>query len=241
MTSETILLDENKITLYAKWETIKYRITITSNDESLGYVNITELKTIPFGSQILTNNRLLTILNNEIVANVIIRYGYNVTFTGWTVDDSKLSVSTVEGDMAIQANFTIAPKTVYIYLVVDTKDTFGMRLEGVPKLETPLNFSTTFGKNLYEQISEPTLNGYTFCGWYLDKNYTKKLQTDTIVDMEEQMTLYAKWEQIIEPINATEIIIYVSLGVLAVGVIVTVVIILRKQKEKDNFNMGNKQ
>jgi len=89
-------------------------------------------------------------------------------------------------------------------------------------------------------VSEPSLSGYTFCGWYLDKQYSKKLQTDTVVDVEEQMMLYAKWEQIIEPINVTEILIYVGVGVVAVGIIVSVVVILRKQKQKDHFDMGNK-
>ncbi len=240
VTSETILLDETKTTLYAKWETIKYTITFTSNDLDLGYVNVEELKLIPFGSQILANSRWLTILDNQISANVNIRYGYNITFTGWTIENTSISASMVEGDVTIKANFSISPKTVYIYLVVDTKDTFGMKLEGTPTISTPLNFSTAFNTNLYDLVSEPSLSGYTFCGWYLDKQYTKKLQTDTKVDVEEQMMLYAKWEQIIEPINISEILIYVGVGVVAIGILTTVVIILRKQKEKDHFDMGNK-
>ena len=87
-------------------------------------------------------------MDNKITENVNIRYGYNITFTGWTYENRKISVTTVEGDMAIRANFEIAPKTVFIYLILDTKDTFGQSGEQRQLME----FYGLTDKKIYEKI-----------------------------------------------------------------------------------------
>lgn len=48
-------------------------------------------------------------------------------------------------------------------------------------------------KLLADTSNKKTVN-YNFLGWYLEKNYTTKVEATTIVKTNENVNLYAKWE-----------------------------------------------
>ncbi len=45
----------------------------------------------------------------------------------------------------------------------------------------------------YGTLPAPTLEGYEFSGWYLDKDYTQAVTESTLMTLTEDHTLYAKW------------------------------------------------
>lgn len=46
----------------------------------------------------------------------------------------------------------------------------------------------------YGELPTPTLEGYNFLGWFTDTEYTDEIKADTKVDLNKNITLYAKWE-----------------------------------------------
>ena len=50
-------------------------------------------------------------------------------------------------------------------------------------------------KLLADTTNKKTIN-YNFLGWYLEKNYTTKVEDATIVKTNENVDLYAKWEEV---------------------------------------------
>ena len=58
-----------------------------------------------------------------------------------------------------------------------------------------LNYIYEYG-NILTKMPTPQKEGYSFKGWYLDKNYKNKLLEMPIPQFEtNEVTLYAKWEE----------------------------------------------
>lgn len=73
----------------------------------------------------------------------------------------------------------------------DCTVTFDQNYDGAPTAQTK-----TVGKGM--EVSEPTAptrEGYTFKGWYKDKDGTQEQEYDFSTPVTESFTLYAKWEQ----------------------------------------------
>lgn len=51
----------------------------------------------------------------------------------------------------------------------------------------------TYGE-LYKNLLIPERKGYVFLGWYLDESFQKEVTSDTIVSIDSNHSLYAKWE-----------------------------------------------
>ena len=47
------------------------------------------------------------------------------------------------------------------------------------------------------ELPIPTKENYLFDGWYMDQNWEKKITPDSILDISENITLYAKWDIIL--------------------------------------------
>ena len=112
------------------------------------------------------------------------------TFDGWYKDgdskDSKYDFSTpVSGNLHLYANWI--PETYVIKFDVN-----GHGLDTAPGDIKDVAYSSTFKKP-----ADPTETGYTFIGWYTDKDCTdgNKFDFDAPVTSDTyEITLYAKWE-----------------------------------------------
>ncbi len=59
---------------------------------------------------------------------------------------------------------------------------------------TPVESQVKMYGDLVDEPEEPTREGYTFAGWYLDENCTREwIMEESLVS--EPMTLYARWEK----------------------------------------------
>ncbi|WP_041138826.1 InlB B-repeat-containing protein [Beduini massiliensis] len=150
-------------TLYAKWTINTYRIYFESN----GGTVIAPLNDVAFG----------TLLSQPTPPT---REGH--TFAGWYTDEQL----TKSWDFA--ADTVTGNTTLYAKWILNTYDVYFESNGGTAI--TPLS-DVAFG-TLLSQPTLPTREGYTFAGWYTDKQLTKpwdfaadKVTADT--------TLYAKW------------------------------------------------
>jgi len=225
--------------IYAKWEINLFEISIVSNDEELGTVTKETLTNIPYGTKVSVTNNTIKIGFNYVSARVGYIYGYIIRFVNWTINNNNVENNmTVEDNFSIQANFTRQAKNIIITFNANTKDNYGQNLDGSPKLDEIskiIPFATTFG-----DLPTPTLEGYTFDGWYYDNQYSKKVKDTDSIDTIENLTLYAKWVKIVEPFNISEVLIYSGIGVVVVAIVVVAIVLLRKEKnkEKDTFDLG---
>ena len=81
---------------------------------------------------------------------------------------------------------------------IECKVTFDQNYEGAP---TPKEKNVGKGTAVSEP-STPTREGYTFEGWYTDRQFTNKYDFATLVT--EDITLYAKWEKTGPDITVTK-------------------------------------
>ena len=110
------------------------------------------------------------------------------------IDDKMVDIYTNEPLLANSVDFFIATTidSDYTKNFLNTKtvyfETYGGFIEGGMKYYDSKTFSIA-NKNFPFQ---PTKNGYQFEGWYSDEYYVKEISS--FDDLEDGMTLYAKWE-----------------------------------------------
>lgn len=57
--------------------------------------------------------------------------------------------------------------------------------------------------SIYGALPTPTRDGYSFLGWYTDTAYTTEVTSNSFVNIFEDQTLYAKWEEVGLPTKVT--------------------------------------
>lgn len=125
----------------------------------------------------------------DITETIPTKLGY--AFGGWlaqTEDGTKIGVVSAGGRFSwmYTSNITFnAQWTVVDYTV--TLDPVGGSVS-----ETTLTKS--YGGK-YGNLPTPVRSGYVFDGWYLDKDYTEPVNSETILTTAGDHTLYAKWSQ----------------------------------------------
>ncbi|MBQ6979472.1 MAG: InlB B-repeat-containing protein, partial [Clostridia bacterium] len=126
------------ITLYAKWEPVKYNITYVLNGGNNG------------------NNPAQYTVEQKVELKDASKTGY--TFVGWFTDELFTSVTVEEislgshGEIVLYANYSINQYTISF-------ETNG----GTTIADITQNYATTVNAP-----SDPAKNGYTFSGWYFD-------------------------------------------------------------------------
>lgn len=167
-------------TYYAKWTPNKYNVSYNGNGNTSGKMsNQTNLK---YGT-------IYSLNTNKYVKN-----GY--VFVGWNTKKDGSGTSYDDNDIILNLT-TTNKKTIYLYAQWK-------------KPEFNINYVLDGGVNpnnaIYKYSSESTYNlptpnkdGYIFEGWYLDSNFTTKLNS-IIVGSTGDKTLYAKWKKIEEQI-----------------------------------------
>ncbi len=158
-----------EITLYAKWEPIKYKITYSLGDNGVNSENNPDIYTYGVGVESL---------------DAPTRNGYD--FVGWYKDSSYKtqidSISTTTyGAITIYAKWTAATYNIY----------YEVGEGAVNNSKNPTSY--TFGKAI-RVLYEPTRDGFTFDGWYTDETYTTKFSSSIITAKTYgDFTFWAKW------------------------------------------------
>jgi len=161
------------ITIYAKWEAIRYTVTFNSN-EGIG--------TAP-ASQTVDALSSITLPNG----NGLSKTGYS--FNGWSLSDSGTSAYdvgdsfTVEGDITLFAVWDILPYTVNFY----SNGGSAVQRQNV-----------TYGSRAVKP-ADPARNGYKFVGWYVDTRLMEEYDFSSSVI--GNVVLYAKWDSLVNGIR----------------------------------------
>ena len=164
------------ITLYAKWTVNTYTVTVNNDNGT------PPTKTSPA-------------YNTKVEVDVPEKAGY--AFIGWIADpssvipvlntDGKYEFTMPAHDVTLTANWSTNAYTV-------TFDGNGHDLD-VVKVSVAYNTPV-------EKPATPTTLGYTFGGWYTDKDCTTAFDFDTPITADT--TLYAKWTKNAEPVKPSE-------------------------------------
>ena len=164
------------ITLYAKWTVNTYTVTVDNDNGT------PPTKTYPA-------------YNTKVEVDIPEKAGY--AFIGWIVDpssvipvlntDGKYEFTMPARDVTLTANWSTNAYTV-------TFDGNGHDLD-VVKVSVAYNTPV-------EKPATPTTLGYTFGGWYTDKDCTTAFDFDTPITAD--ITLYAKWTKNAEPVKPSE-------------------------------------
>lgn len=164
------------ITLYAKWTVNTYTVTVNNDNGT------PPTKTHPA-------------YNTKVEVDVPEKAGY--AFIGWIADpssvipvlntDGKYEFTMPARDVTLTANWSTNAYTV-------TFDGNGHDLD-VVKVSVAYNTRV-------EKPATPTTRGYTFGGWYTDKDCTTAFDFDTPITADT--TLYAKWTKNAEPVKPSE-------------------------------------
>lgn len=164
------------ITLYAKWTVNTYTVTVNNDNGT------SPTKTSPA-------------YNTKVEVDVPEKAGY--AFIGWIADpssvipvlntDGKYEFTMPAHDVTLTANWSTNAYTV-------TFDGNGHDLD-VVKVSVAYNTRV-------EKPATPTTLGYTFGGWYTDKDCTTAFDFNTPITADT--TLYAKWTKNAEPVKPSE-------------------------------------
>lgn len=164
------------ITLYAKWTVNTYTVTVNNDNGT------PPTKTSPA-------------YNTKVEVDVPEKAGY--AFIGWIADpssvipilntDGKYEFTMPAHDVTLTANWSTNAYTV-------TFDGNGHDLD-VVKVSVAYNTPV-------EKPAAPTTLGYTFGGWYTDKDCTTAFDFDTPITADT--TLYAKWTKNADPVKPSD-------------------------------------
>ncbi len=167
---DSILGDNNTLTLYAKW----YATT-----QKLSYGNVDGATN--------TNPTEFTVETDDITLTPAVKEGK--TFIGWFEKDGRQT-----GDWGNQitkiAKGTVGDKTIYAKWEGDDGYTVTFNTNGGSSVAS----QTVISGKTAKKPADPTKAGYAFSGWYSDQNLTKAFNFSTAI--KANTTLYAKWTAI---------------------------------------------
>ena len=156
--------------IYASWQLIEYTVTFESNEGSI----VDAIENVLPGSTITAPTDPT-------------RLGY--TFVGW-FSDELLTIEwdfiqdTVDENMTLYAKWDAASENTFTVIFDSNEGSNVDALTDVPEGATIM------------APTDPTKDGYTFAGWFVDELFATAwdFDLDTVV---EDMTLYAKWDEYI--------------------------------------------
>ena len=164
---DTVIDENNTLTLYAKWYATTYEITYGNVD---GATN--------------TNETKYTVESEDITLAAPTKEGK--TFVGWFEKDGRTT-----GDWGAQvtkiAKGSLGNKTLYAKWEGDEVYTVKFNTNGGSSVAS----QTVATGEKATKPADPTKNGYEFSGWYSDSKCTKAFNFSTAI--KANTTLYAKW------------------------------------------------
>ena len=161
-------------TFYAKWTANKYTIVFKGNENTGG--SMTSIKNCEYGS------------SYTLKENAFKKTGY--TFDGWnTKADGSGSAYTNKEKVTNLSSENGSTVTLYAQWKL-TEYSITYKLSGG---ENNINNPETYNMTTETiTLKKPGRDGYTFKGWYKDKNYTKRVKQIPKGSTGE-LELYAKW------------------------------------------------
>lgn len=157
-------VESHTLSLIAKWEYITFDYTFNTHGGT----------SLP--------NMTVGYLQTIFEFGVTTKDGY--TFEGWYLDED-LTQTYAIGEGKIYDDQTFHAKWLPI-LYTMTFDTHGG--SSVPPISRTVEMSSI------QRPDDPTKDGYTFAGWYLDEELTESYTFDLPINRD--VTLHAKWEEI---------------------------------------------
>ena len=152
-------------TLYAQWEPNKtYEVLLDANGGTLELEKLTVFFGVEYG---------------ELPTPV--KKGH--TFNGWRLEDG--SLITPESIVSIDSKHTLLASWLENPYIVFFESGDGV----VEKTSEVVYYNTAYGK-----LPTPVLEGHTFVGWYTAKKDGVLVTSESIVEVAEHHTLYAKYE-----------------------------------------------
>lgn len=165
-TLENAVMPSQDLTLYAKWTAKSFTVFFDPLEGSCETESIPALCDVPLGT-----------------LPKAFRTGY--TFNGWITSSGdrvsdKTSFSS-ENDITLVADWSANTYTI-------TFDANGGKTDVEKK---SVVYDSTYGA-----LPSVTRTGYTFMGWYTDKDGKNAVSSDTVVNITDNQTLYAVWKVI---------------------------------------------
>ena len=186
--TKTVDVTDNKFTMpaadvevTATFAGIDYTVTFNQNaEDASGTVNNI---TATFGQSI------------QLGDGVYSRTGY--TFLGWATVAENATTIYEAGTSITDTIFTPTDEGLSVTLYAVWKaNTYDVTLDAkggkVNGKETD-TISVTYDSAYGDKLVDAARDGYTFAGWYMEANYTNKVETTTVVTTADKHTLYAKW------------------------------------------------
>lgn len=173
ITSETVVDLASGITIYAHWIGKKVKVSFDTNSGS------DKVTVSPSYAEVYYGDSYGELPSPE-------RYGY--VFAGWYTEKTggsevgPLSTVLIESDHTIYAHWNLVSATVY----------FDAAPGVVSEESRTVTFGETYGENVPLPI--PLKPGYNFLGWYTARYSGSKITNETVVNITEDLTLYARWE-----------------------------------------------
>lgn len=164
------------VTLYAKWTPIQYNIKFNGNGATSGKVS--KLSQCTYDG------------TYRLPANTFKKKYY--TFKGWNTKKNGTGKS-FKNKAGIRNLTTTNGKTITLYAQwTRTKYKVTYKLNGGKNNKK--NPAYVYHNSKTVVLKKPTRKGYTFVGWYTDKNCTKQI-TKIRKGTSKKITFYAKWRK----------------------------------------------
>ncbi len=167
-------------TFYARWNVNQYELAIHYTD--------TDSTSKPYD------------YGTTIKLDIPQRDGY--TFDGWIVqtEDDKIEAPTLNLNQNLQYEFTMPASNVTL-TAKWLKDAYTVTFNGMEH-ELDIVRINVKRNTPVDKPADPVDDGYTFHGWYTDKDCTTAFDFDTPITADT--TLYAKWTKNAEPVKPSE-------------------------------------
>ena len=152
-------------TLYAQWEINKYNVTFDGNGGT-------------------PSKPSMEVTYDEVYGDLPTAERVGYSFTGWFTEEVDGTNTTAEDVVKITVN-----QTLYAHWVANVYTvTFGGN-EGTPEQQTK---EVTYDEE-YGDLPEVTRTGYSFTGWFTEKDGGENVTSEEVVKITEDQTLYAHW------------------------------------------------
>ena len=167
-------------TFYARWNVNQYELTIHYTDTD------STTKSYDYGT--------------TIKLDIPQRDGY--TFDGWIVqtEDDTIEAPTLNLNQSLQYEFTMPASNVTL-TAKWLKDAYTVTFNGMEH-ELDIVRINVKRNTPVDKPADPVDDGYTFHGWYTDKDCTTAFDFNTSITADT--TLYAKWTKNAEPVKPSD-------------------------------------
>ena len=150
----------------ARWTANEYTVTFDANGGTVG----TQTRKVTYDSTYGNSGKLPTPTLD----------GY--TFDGWYDDNGNL----------VNDNTVVTTAANHTLCAHWTANTYTVKFDANGGAVTPEATTVTYG-DLYGELPTPTLEGYTFEGWFTEKDDGTQVTKETVVTTADKHTLYAHW------------------------------------------------